>query len=95
MVPQPGVTTISPKKVKRDTIRSLRRMNNRLHDDNEKLLYKDFDNELKIAELEGEVYGKNSMLEYLNERIEELKTEVQYQRNMREQAEIEVDKLYK
>jgi hypothetical protein len=76
MVPQKVVTTISPKKVKRDTIRSLTRMNNWLHDANEKLLFKDFDNELKIAELEGEVCGKNSMVEYLNERIEELKTEL-------------------
>ena len=70
-------------------------MNNRLNDTNQNLMFKDFDNELKIAELECEVDGKNSMIEYLNERIEELKTELRYQRNKREQAEVELDQFYK
>ena len=81
MGPHKVVTTISPKKVKRDAIRTLTRMNNRLNDTNQNLMFKDFDNELQIAELECEVDGKNSMIEYLNERIEELKTELRYQRN--------------
>lgn len=58
-------------------------------------MFKDYDNELKIAELECEVEGNKSMLEYLNERIEELKTELKYQRNKREQAEVELDTFYK
>jgi SMC interacting uncharacterized protein involved in chromosome segregation len=95
MGPQKAVTTISPKKVKRDAIRTLTRMNNRLNDTNQNLMFKDFDNELKIVELECEVDGKNSMIEYLNERIEELKTELRYQRNKREQAEVELDQFYK
>jgi hypothetical protein len=95
MGPQKAVTTISPKKVKRDAIRTLTRMNNRLNDTNQNLMFKDFDNELQIAELECEVDGKNSMIEYLNERIEELKTELRYQRNKREQAEVELDQFYK
>ena len=70
-------------------------MNNRLNDTNQNLMFKDFDNELQIAELECEVDGKNSMIEYLNERIEELKTELRYQRNKREQAEVELDQFYK
>jgi chromosome segregation ATPase len=95
MGPHKVVTTISPKKVKRDTIRTLTRRNEILHDTNQNLLFKDYDNELKIAELECEVEGNKSMLEYLNERIEELKTELKYQRNKREQAEVELDTFYK
>ena len=87
MGPPTEVTTISPKKVNRYTMR--------LQDANLNLLLKDFDNELKIAELEDAVDGKNSMIEYLNERVEELKTELQYQRNKREQAESELYKEYK
>ncbi len=75
-----AVTSISPIKKRRYTV----------HD----LIEKDCDNELKIAELECEVEAKNSMVEYLQERIEDLKTELTYQRNKREQAEVELDKFY-
>ena len=77
-----AVTSISPIKKRRYTV----------HD----LIEKDCDNELKIAELECEVETKNSMLEYLRERVENLKTELTstYQRNKREQAEVELEKFY-
>ncbi len=78
----------------RVTIRTLRRINTRYEDTIQNSVLKDCDNELKIAELECEAEGGNSMIEYLHERIEDLKTELTYQRNKREQAKVELDKFY-
>lgn len=75
-----AVTSISPVKTRRYSV--------------DYWIDKDCDNELKIAELECKIEAKNSMVEYLQECIEDLKKELTYQRHKREEAEVELDKFY-